>query len=464
MEAARNAAETANEARSRFLANMSHEIRTPLNAVLGFAQLLEQDTTLSTQGRDMLKTIMKSGEYLLSVINDVLTMSRIEAGRLELRAAPVDLNEIFHDLEAMFRLRAEEKELTFIADFEENFSLLILSDIGKLRQVLINLLGNAVKFTTHGSITMRACHVGIDRVVVEIEDTGIGVSPEDSESIFDPFVRSERGAQIAGGTGLGLIISREYAHLMGGEITVVSKVDKGSCFRFEFHAPAVSPAQVCSTRQRRVIGLAPEQGDIRVLVVDDQSENRDLLRKMLERLGFVVGEADGWKDALEKARSLSPRIILMDLIMPGKDGAETTRILRATSPGDTLTIIGISASVFENEQNRFLDAGIDAFIAKPIQRHVLYDELARHAGVRFITEEVEPAMVKETEKPGLGKMPAEWLKAFSLALSRGNVTRIRHLGEEAREFDPVLSAHLLNRANMYDLEGLKKLIRSQNSD
>jgi PAS domain S-box-containing protein len=464
LQVAQAAAETANQAKSMFLANMSHEIRTPLNVVLGFAQLLEHDPSLSPQARNKLNTIMKSGEYLLSVINDVLAMSRIEAGRIELRPAPVDLIELCQDLATMFRHRAEEKELSFLIHCGESLPRFIMADIGKLRQILINLLGNSVKFTVHGSIALRAFSAGADRIAFEVEDTGIGVSQEDFESIFNPFTRSISDRQTPGGTGLGLTISREYAHLMGGEITVVSTVDTGSCFRFEFDAPVVSMEQVFSTVQCRVVGLTPGQGDIRILVVDDQSVNRELLRNLLEPLGFIVDEADGWKDALEKARSLLPRIILMDLIMPGKDGAEITRILRTTYPGDPLTIIGISASIFENEKDRFFAAGIDAFISNPLQKHVLYDELSRHAGVSFITEENAPAAARETDIPGLEKMPAEWLKAFSLALSRGNVTRIRHLGEKAREFDPVLSAHLLNRLNTYDLEGLKKMIITQNTN
>jgi len=457
-DAARNAAEAANEARSRFLANMSHEIRTPLNAVLGFAQLLEHDPSLSPQGRDKVKTIMKSGECLLSIINDVLAMSRIEAGRIELRATPVDLNELFHDLAAMFKLRAEEKGLSFASACAENLQRFIMADLGKLRQVLINLLGNAIKFTTHGSITMRAFPAGPDRVAIEIEDTGIGISPEELDALFEPFVRSGSGGSAAGGTGLGLAISREYAHLMDGEITVTSSIAAGSCFRFEFHAPATTTQPVSGSTSTRVIGLASGQGAIHVLIVDDQSDNRYLLRTMLEPLGFVVDEACGGSEAIEKARSRLPRIIFMDMVMPGMDGAEATRELRSVFPVGSLTIIGISASTFENQKNYFLDSGIDDFIAKPFLKQELIDKLARHAGVNFVTEEIVTAMPAGEAMPTLERMSAEWLERFSLALSRGNITLIRQLGEEARESDPVLSAYLLNRADLYDLAGLEKLI------
>jgi PAS domain S-box-containing protein len=457
MEAARNAAETANEARSRFLANMSHEIRTPLNAVLGFAQLLEHDPSLSPQGRDKVNTIMKSGECLLSIINDVLAMSCIEAGRIELRVTPVDLDELFHDLDAMFRSRAEEKGLSLTRDCAENLPQFILADFGKLRQVLINLLGNAVKFTTQGAITMRAFPAGNDRIAIEIEDSGIGISPEELDALFEPFVRSGSGGNAEGGTGLGLAISREYAHLMDGKITVTSSMAAGSCFRFEFHAPASTTQPVSGSTSPRVSGLAPGQGAIHVLIVDDQSDNRYLLRAMLEPLGFVVDEASGGSEAIEKTRSLSPRIIFMDMVMPGMDGAEATRELRSIFPNGSLTIIGISAGAFENEKNYFLDSGIDAFIAKPFLKQELIDKLARHAGVSFVTKENIPAIPAVETMPTMERMSAEWLKRFSLALSRGNIALIRQLGEEVRESDPVLSAYLLNRADLYDLAGLEKL-------
>jgi CheY-like chemotaxis protein len=214
---------------------------------------------------------------------------------------------------------------------------------------------------------------------------------------------------------------------------------------------------------QRVVGLAPGQGEIHVLVVDDQDINRNLLRAMLEPLGFIVDEASGGCEALEMARFRMPRIILMDLVMPEMDGAETTRRLRAIPSGDSVTIIGISASTFLSEKQDFLEAGIDAFIAKPFRKQDLYDELARHAGVAFVTEEAASAMTGGANVPSLERMSPAWLKRFSQALSRGNITRIRNLGDEARESDPLLSAYLLDRADLYDLDGLKKLVPARNA-
>jgi signal transduction histidine kinase/DNA-binding NarL/FixJ family response regulator len=461
LQLARVSAEAANQTKSMFLANMSHEIRTPMNAVLGFAQLLERDPSLSSQARNKVTTIMKSGDHLLSIINDILEMSRIEAGRVDVKTQPLDLHRMLDDLTAMFRMRAEEKELSFAMESVTELPRYIVSDQGKLRQVLINLLSNAVKFTKAGSIVLRALAVGSDRVAIEVQDSGIGITPEEQERLFRPFERTKSGEQAAGGTGLGLAISREYAHLLGGEITVASVAGEGSCFRFEFPAPVSSEAPVVVKNAHRAISLAPGQGEIRVLVVDDLNDNRELLKETLQPLGFVVDEACDGQEAIVKEHALKPRIILMDMVMPGMDGCEATRILRSSNPNGPLTIIGISASAFEEDKSQFLSAGGNAFITKPFREQELFDLLAKYAGVLFETEEIAP-LARESESsqpiPTLENMSPEWREALHEALAIKNITCIRTLGETAQEVDPALSAWILERVEWYDLKGLMLLV------
>lgn len=458
LESAKNIAESANKAKSLFLANMTHEIRTPMNAVLGFAQLLERDPELSPLSRNKVNTIIKSGEHLLGIINDILEVSRIEAGRVEMRNESVDLHNLLNDLAVMFRMQAETKGLSFTMDLKENLPRYIIADMSKLRQILINLLSNAIKFTQHGSISVNAYSSGIDRISVVIKDTGIGVSPEDQEKLFHPFERTKSGEQVAGGTGLGLVISREYAHLMEGEITMESEVNQGSSFLFEFHAPMTAVLPISSEITRRVVALAPNQGELRVLIVDDQKTNRDLLRFLLEPLGFIIDEAVNGEEGIAKANANLPRIILMDMVMPGMSGIEATKIMRKTCSKSSTVIIGISASAFETEKQNFIDAGLNAFISKPFREQELFDLLILHAGVLFETEEIIPqSNIIGDSVPTLEKMPREWRKAFGQALAQGSITRIRELGESANEFDSVLSGYILNCVDRYDINQLKKL-------
>ena len=392
---AKEAAEAANLAKSEFLANMSHELRTPLNAILGFSQLLSADDAVQPQQRQYLDTINRSGEHLLILINDVLEMSKIDAGRVMLNPTDFDLREGLDGLERMLRLRAEIKGLALTFDLADDLPRYITTDDGKLRQVLTNLLGNAIKFTETGQVVLRVAGAlesdnsrsGADRwrLSFAVEDTGPGISADDLPHIFNAFVQTRTGRSTPEGTGLGLAISQKFVQLMGGALTVESQLGQGSCFQFRIPVTAAQrPANTeTETEQRRVVGLESDQPDYRILVADDLEENRRILVDILQPLGFEVREARNGQEALEIARQWEPQVIWMDIRMPVIDGLEATRRIKSMSWASAPIVIAVTASAFEEDRAMVLEAGCDDFVRKPFKIGEALSCLATHLGVRY---------------------------------------------------------------------------------
>jgi signal transduction histidine kinase len=387
--AARHAAEAANRAKSEFLASMSHELRTPLNAVLGYAQLLTMDGGLSARQARGLNTIHKSGEHLLALINDILDLARIEAGRTELNTAPVKLTELLQTVVNLMRVKADEKHLSFAFEAGAGLPPTVLADERRLSQVVLNLLGNAIKFTDTGTVTLRATAeaTGPAQVLLrlEVEDTGVGMRPEDLERIFKPFEQVGDVQRRSGGTGLGLAITRALVTDMGGQVQVSSEFGRGTRFLVELPLPVAQPAHADAAPQ--AAGVARYQGPTRrVLVVDDVAENRSLMCDFLTKAGFDVAQACDGSELLAAARSFRPDLILMDSVMPSVGGVEATRRLRHDPDLAAVPVIAVSASATAEHRAACLQAGVNVFLTKPVSLQALQAHIGEQLGLRWIEE------------------------------------------------------------------------------
>ncbi|HET9644583.1 MAG TPA: ATP-binding protein [Burkholderiaceae bacterium] len=382
--------------RSEFLARMSHELRTPLNGILGFAQILRMDSTMSERQARGLAVIEESGRHLLALIEDILDLARIDAAKLALNPAKVNLPVFLHAVCDIVRVNAENKGLTFSYQSQGHLPEDVILDDRRLRQVLLNLLSNAIKFTDRGEVTLRvqvvnadACREANSSIRFEVQDTGIGLSEADQTRLFQPFEQVAEASRREGGAGLGLAISRQLVRLMGGDITVRSKAGEGSVFSFELELPK-APTE--DARAEEPVWPTGYEGDRRkVMVVDDVSLNRVMAVESLKRLGFEVLEVEDGQAALDAAAQIHPDLILLDISMPGIDGFEVTRIIRHTPPLARIPIVLISASITGDVERQCSEAGADAFLPKPMDQHRMMDVLARLLGLKWTYETIATA-------------------------------------------------------------------------
>jgi signal transduction histidine kinase/CheY-like chemotaxis protein len=390
---AKEAAEKANVAKSIFIATMSHELRTPLNAILGFSELMSLDATATEKQKEVLQIINRSGVYLLSMINDVLDISKIEAGRLELDVQVLNLVDFLNDIGAMINSRATAKQLDFRLEIAPNITRFIKTDSGKLRQVLINLLGNAIKFTANGSVVLRASTSPSGNkmlLIITVIDSGVGIPAENLAEVFQPFVQVMQSNSETQGTGLGLAISKSLVELMGGQISVSSEFGVGSTFKIELPIELADATNLAIDRNFKMVkSLAPHQPTWRLLVVDDKVDSRLLLVTLLTNMGFQVYEAENGQDAISKFQTWQPHLIFMDLRMPGVDGYEATAKIRQLGGGDKVKIIALTASVFKEQHSRIIEVGCDAVLHKPFHFAEIFNALTKYLGVKFIYQESE---------------------------------------------------------------------------
>jgi signal transduction histidine kinase/ligand-binding sensor domain-containing protein/CheY-like chemotaxis protein len=494
LQKSKEAAESANRAKSAFLANMSHELRTPLNAILGFTQLMLRpgrsdggSTDLSVDQRDNLEVIARSGEHLLGLINEVLEMSKIEAGRLSLNNRDFDLHRLLDGLEDMFRLRAQKKGLELEFERAQDVPRYARTDEGKLRQILMNLLGNAIKFTQEGQVRLRvtraspapsngapselqigeagqACCLRFD-----ILDTGPGISEKDLEVIFDPFVQAKSVPHDHEGTGLGLSISQQFARLMDGAISASSSPGEGSTFTLEIPAAIPErPSPIEVMPRRRAVSLEQGAFPCRILIVDDKAVNRFLLEKYLSPFGFELRTASNGMEAVEIWESWEPHLIFMDMRMPVMDGYEATRRIKATTRGQATVIVALTASAMEEDREIILSEGCDAYIRKPFREEELFNVLEDQLGVTFIYEDLE-ARVSGHLDPGemstneifekLAAVPQALVSDLDQAVRVGEINRIETVIDALERHDPDLAEYMLKQARAFDHDAILTFTR-----
>ena len=467
-------AEMANKSKSVFLANMSHEIRTPLNAIIGFSQLLSRDQSLTNTQKEYNVSIIRAGEHLLALINDILELSKIEAGRIVLNPTNIDLHSLIKDIQMIFKGRAQSKHLQLVFETSNNLPRFVIVDEKKLRQIFVNLIGNAIKFTDLGGI--KVCtdfdKTGEDtcNLIVKIHDSGPGIPENELGKLFKYFEQTSSGINKGSGTGLGLALSLEMAILMGGNITVTSEVGIGSTFTFKVEVKIGKNEITGINSYKRVICLEDQQDKYRILIVDDKEENMRVAVNFLQLVGFKTNEAINGEEAIRIFEEWEPDLILMDMRMPVMDGYEATRRIKLTEKGKKTPIVALTASAFDEEQEKIGSLDIQGYIRKPYRESELFSTIGKVLNIKYIYEEENKPFASEkyfqnedTLKEDIIKLPDEIVIAMQDALAVADldvlIKNIKSLHPDSSE----LSQHLMSLANNYQYDSLQEIFNHRSN-
>ncbi len=464
---AKQEAEFANKSKSLFLANMSHEIRTPLNAIIGFSQLMNRDKNLTRTQKEYNNSIIKAGEHLLTLINDILELSKVEAGKMTLNNTKTNLHLLLEDIYLIFKERALHKKLQLIFERTDELPKFVIIDEAKLRQVFVNLISNAIKFTDVGGIAIRTKLLQKNDkkyLLAEIEDTGCGIPENEIGQLFKHFVQTSTGIN-KGGTGLGLALSKELVNLMGGNITVKSEVGKGSIFSFYVEITETEDTEEelsQSKQQKRVKGIMPQYTPCKILVVDDRPENLNVVNNLLKAVGFTTEIANDGLEAVKKFEEWKPNLILMDLRMPVLDGYEATRMIKFSERGKNTPVVALTASAFDEEKTRAKAVGVEGYIRKPFREEELFDMIADLLKIEYIYESEEEELTQSENEEKIveyiNQVPSAIIKKLLNNIKTADIDGFIDTIERIEFIEPKLTKYLLKLADNYDYAKIEELL------